>query len=427
MYKLIAFFLFLLPYRMSFAQKEIQSYVTGNTATIASIDPEATGFEDLIPVGNAIGDAKIVMLGEQDHGDAPTFAAKIRLVNYLHKSKGFDVLAFESDLFSATYGFEQLPDPGKNFAGYYKANIFPYWTICDASSTLFTKFIPESFSSNNPMILAGFDNQMYLRYSYQHLSKSIDSIAQALDLPLVHQEAQFKEQLATIELLSNQMLVLSKNKKYYEQAAESFQVLKAQLSKKLEPQSFWLLVIDNLIATCNQIAYKDADFTKSCNFRDAQMAANLKWLCEVKYPGKKILVWAANYHISKYTGHFKKKSMNESLAMASIFVHDPLLLAQTYSIGFSSYGGDAGRIGTNTFRVDQPDRNGFENWIDKSVNYAFVDFKAFNLVNPGFNTEFPLKSSVSAQGVHKSHNAQWNKMFDGIFFIRHMYPCKIKY
>lgn len=277
------------------------------------------------------------------------------------------------------------------------------------------------------MILAGFDNQMYLRYSYQHLSKSIDSIARSLELDLVHQEAQFREQLSTIELLSNQMLVLSKNRKYYEQAAESFQVLKAQLAKKPEPQSFWLLVVDNLIATCNQIAYKDADFIKSCNFRDAQMAANLKWLCEVKFPGKKIIVWAANYHISKYTGHFKKKSGYESLAMASIFINEPRLLAQTYSIGFSSYDGDAGRIGTNTFRVDQPDKNGFENWIDKSTNYAFVDFRSFNLVNPGFSTEFPLKSSVSPQGVHKSHDAQWNRMFDGIFFIRHMYPCKIKY
>ena len=268
---------------------------------------------------------------------------------------------------------------------------------------------------------------MYLRYSYQHLSKSIDSIARSLELELVHQEAQFREQLSTIELLSNQMLVLSKNRKYYEQAAESFQVLKAQLAKKPEPQSFWLFVVDNLIATCNQIAYKDADFIKSCNFRDAQMAANLKWLCEVKFPGKKIIVWAANYHISKYTGHFKKKSGYESLAMASIFINEPRLLAQTYSIGFSSYDGVAGRIGTNTFRVDQPDKNGFENWIDKSTNYAFVDFRAFNLVNPGFSTEFPLKSSVSPQGVHKSHDAQWNRMFDGIFFIRHMYPCKIKY
>lgn len=427
MNKLIAVLIILLAAQLSVAQPAIKDYVTGNTAAIASIDPATSGFEDLTPIGNAIGDARIVMLGEQDHGDAPTFAAKIRLVIYLHKTKGFDVLAFESDLFSSTYGFEQLPDPRAGFPGYYKANIFPYWTICDAATPLFTKYFPESFATANPLILAGFDNQMYLRYSYQHLGKTMDSISRSIDLAIVHQESQYKELLATIELLSNQMLVLSKNRKYYEQAALSFQEFRNQLAKKLEPQSFWLLVADNLITSCNQIAYKDADFTKSCNYRDSQMAANLEWLCNNKYPGKKIIVWAANYHVSKYSGHFNKKSMNESMAMATVFAGDEKLRAQTYSIGFASYDGDAGRIGTTAFRIDKPENNGFENWIDKTVNYAFVDFRPFNIQQPGFNDEFPLKSSVSAQGVHKSHDALWNRMFDGIFFIRHMYPCKISY
>ena len=60
-----------------FAQVDIRSYVNNNTATIASIDPEAAEFEDLTPIGNAIGDARIVMLGEQDHGDAPTIIRRI--------------------------------------------------------------------------------------------------------------------------------------------------------------------------------------------------------------------------------------------------------------------------------------------------------------------------------------------------------------
>jgi len=118
--------------------------------------------------------------------------------------------------------------------------------------------------------------------------------------------------------------------------------------------------------------------------------------------------------------------MNKDISMATEFVKDEQLNTQTYVLGFSSYDGDAGRLGTNIFSVDKPSKNGFETWINDSVNYAFVNFKEFNQLNPKYDKEFEMKSSVTGQGVHKSHLAQWNKMFDGIFFIRHIYPCKIK-
>lgn len=63
------------------AQILIKKYVKENTIPIATIEPDSTNFFDLRAIGNAIGKARIVMLGEQDHGDAPTFLAKTRLIN----------------------------------------------------------------------------------------------------------------------------------------------------------------------------------------------------------------------------------------------------------------------------------------------------------------------------------------------------------
>ena len=82
---------------MSFMDRDkgIKDYVKKNLHIVNSINPKDTNFDDLVE----IGDAKLVLLGEQCHGDGDTFAAKSRLVKYLHEKKGFNVLAFEADFF----------------------------------------------------------------------------------------------------------------------------------------------------------------------------------------------------------------------------------------------------------------------------------------------------------------------------------------
>jgi erythromycin esterase-like protein len=408
------------------SQNEIESFVRQKTVPISSIDPDSLNFDDLEQIGNAIGDARIVMMGEQDHGDAPAFAAKTRLINYLHNKKGFNVVAFESDFFSATYGFENISKTTSAFLKYYKGNIIPFWTLCDACNSFFTKLVPESFATANPYIIAGFDNQQYLNLSGSTLSKIIDSMVRSNKLDILKDETVYNEIIAAIGTLSNRFICTTQKKDFYKKSVDDLLLLKTQLDATFKVDNIWSLLTDNLICFARQLILKDGNFTAFANTRDLQMAKNLAWLCSVKYPTEKIIVWAANFHVGKYSGHFSKGNMNKDISMATTFVQNEQLNKQTYVLGFSSYDGDAGRIGTKTFAVDKPDKNGFETWINDSINYAFINFKDFNQSNPAYNKEFEMKSSVTDQGVHKSHAAQWNKMFDGVFFIRHMYPCKVK-
>ena len=72
------------------------AWLSRNAIQINSIDPTIANddFADLKPLKAAIGNSRIVVLGEQSHGDGATFLAKCRLVKFLHQRMGFDVLAW---------------------------------------------------------------------------------------------------------------------------------------------------------------------------------------------------------------------------------------------------------------------------------------------------------------------------------------------
>src|SRR5918999_3773876 len=51
-------------------------------------------------LARAIGDARVIMLGEPWHGDGGAIRLRAELVKLLHQHLGFDVLAFEADFYS---------------------------------------------------------------------------------------------------------------------------------------------------------------------------------------------------------------------------------------------------------------------------------------------------------------------------------------
>lgn len=408
-----------------YSQSEIRSFVFSNTIPIKIPESGSSDFAEFNSIGNAIGDARYVMLGEQDHGDAPAFLVKTRLIQYLHEKKGFNVIAFESDFFSATNGYENFAKTKQDFFRFYKSNLVPYWTLCDATNELFTKIIPESFNTASPFIIAGFDNQMFYKYSTSNLSLFIDSLSKSYNLNIVNNESIYNRILTGIKTLSNPMLCAKERKSFYDNAIEDLTTLRSEFNAKLGNDNIGCVLLNNLIAFAEQLLKKN-NFTEMVNVRDKQMAETLTWLCKVKYPKEKIIIWAANYHISKNMGHFRKKSLNDNISMATEFVKDSELDKLTYVLGFTSYDGEAGRIGTKKFTVDEPHKNGLERWINNSTDYAFINFKTFNSQYPNFQTEFEMKSCVSDNNVHKSYPAKWNRIFDGLFFIRHMYPCNFK-
>lgn len=408
------FLLFLLSLTIqTYGQKKIKDYVEKNTDIIRTIEPNSLNFNDLEMFGKAIGDSRIVMLGEQDHGDAPTFLAKTRLIKYLHEKKGFNVLAFESDFYALNEGWDRLEKQKAKIDTFLRGNIFSIWTNCKQCDNLFYNYIPQSFEGENLLTISGFDSQVHGQYS-NTLKIFIDDFLKAKSISFTNTKSYQNSFLPFIDSTG-----ISKDLTKHQLFVNQIDTIFNQLPKNLEGR-FELLVLQNLKESCrNGISFltKGKDYME---IRDRQMSENLKWLINKKFPNQKIIVWAHSAHILKNRNLIKPVFSTENWTnMGHFFTRDSLLSEQTYILGFSSKFGTAGRI-TNpkTYNVVPPVRNSFETWIHNDIQYGFVDFKKFRDLNPKSKEYFNMKGKY-----HSYNEAVWTQVFDGVFYIRDMFPC----
>jgi erythromycin esterase len=255
---------------------------------------------------------------------------------------------------------------------------------------------------------------MILHYSSKNIVAKLDSVLRALDLPIVKQRNYISHILPAIDSLRYFYSAIPQSANFHSNCGNYLDEIKRQASEKLPKDDFWIMTIENLIQ--ENIEFKTADYWQKRDVRDFQMAQNMQWLTKVKYPNEKIIVWAANYHVAKYSDISKNYPYKKLISMGSYFTQDSSLLRQTYIIGFTSYEGEAGRIGMQNYKVRKPKPGGFENWIDQSYNYAFVDFKGLAKRSETFYLKGLSHSSAFKR--------DWANVFDGVFYIKKMYPCE---
>jgi erythromycin esterase len=148
------------------------------------------------------------------------------------------------------------------------------------------------------------------------------------------------------------------------------------------------------------------------------MADNLYWLYHGKYAGKKMIVWAANGHIARHMNTASPKLLfyNETTGN-EIYKR---LKDTVYALACTSYSGSfggtyGGAVAYNKHLIHTPHGECLENWVhSKGFNYGFIDFKKYK-----GNSKFKM---AGAMAMHSETEARWGSIFDGVFYIRQMFP-----
>jgi erythromycin esterase len=280
-------------------------WLRGNHHAIRQAAPSARpdDFADLQFLKTVIGDRRIVQLGESHHSVAEYGAIKTRLIKFLHQQMGFDVLAFESSIYECyAVDFRQMTASDALFA-----SIFRVWAFEDVLPLF--QYLKDSQETARPLTFAGFDPQISSATGAHSRPAFFARVISALDPEYAREVAQFDAQFVeriqrsdgpTYARDEEERLVAfyTRLSTYLEQQRERLQtLLDDDTAPMIAQRAAWSSVkLVQLLRSYGQNP-DDTSLQGHMAIRDNAMADNLTFLANDLYPGKKIIVWAANIHV----------------------------------------------------------------------------------------------------------------------------------
>ena len=397
------------------------AWLQANAVPVRSVDPADTDFSDLAAFGKMIGDARIVMLGEQSHGDGTVFHAKTRLIKYLHEQLGFDVLAVESGLYDVQKAWELL-QMGEEPVSAIRRGMFGIWTRSEQVLPLMD-YVGQRAKTARPLVMAGFDSQLtasssrdfwvsdLLTFLYTHnvaLPASWTAARPVLDSLIMGRyyqskatEEQQKVFFAVIDSITARVATLP--------VSDTATLFWQQNLRSIRAHATF-----NFVFEPNPPAFKASDN----NGRDVQMAENLIWLAERRYPGKKIIVWAATFHNIRNPTTVGEPGFYEGLRTMGHVAWEKLG-EQIYNLGFVASEGKLGPWSAQTKRdVPVPSPESLDGLLASTTHdLAILDFR--NLPPGGEWLRSPL---VSGPLGYSPMSADWTRVLDGVMYTRVMTP-----
>jgi erythromycin esterase len=421
------------PTKSATGDEERVAWLKSHAAAIRSIDPNDADFADLEPFRRAIGDSRIVLLGEQSHGDGATFHAKTRLIRFLHEKCGFDVLAFESGLYDCHKAWSLLREGKVSPAKAIGNGVFAIWTQSEQVRPLI-EYLAAQEKTSRPLELAGFDCQFTAEASSAFLADDLSVFIEKLPEKARPQD----EWTAVVEAC--RAMTRPPTKISAPQRA-AFAACREALASTAAPEGiseadfeFWKQFVESAAAYADAQKFLSTnnvdDMREYTNVRDPQMARNLIWLARSASPGRKIIVWAASMHIMRNPATVKmiiKADGRPIEPHQAIGHHDKTrtmgneawqeLSDEMYSVAFTAAEGEF-KIPwwEEPRKLDPVVPGSLEDLFSQAgFTYAFLDLR-----HCGDGGKWLSEPLASRPLGHADSECDWTQVFDAFVFTRTM-------
>ncbi|MEM8526161.1 MAG: erythromycin esterase family protein [Bacteroidota bacterium] len=232
---------------------------------------------------------RIICLGEEWHFTETFSQVKNRIVKYLHQELGYNVIIFESSFQGALIAqTENLKDKERLFE--------TVQTIWRTESVLdLMRYISKSTEESNPIQQYGIDLygtytnkfklklEEFLKLNYPSLDKeilAIDSKIQEDYLTKHRGRKKFKSQITLKEI-------------------EQYKALLLRIRNNTDSSNYVFNRSLLIKAIENRILLGESLISNNLFFREKVMSDNITWIVDQLRENDKIIIWAADIHISK--------------------------------------------------------------------------------------------------------------------------------
>jgi erythromycin esterase len=327
------------------ATRQVDSTTDAQTAKRAAADLKRTApplatievghtFYDLVPFGAAVGDARIVALGEATFGTREFFAIKQRLLEYLVKEKGFTIFAINANYLEATTLDLYIKSGEGDPKALLKGMLWPWNTEEALAVVEWMREFNKAPGTHATLRFASFG----IPPASVVIPQVVDYLKRCSPLDAFTAESNYAPLLKMESRLGEA----------YDDAASRAADRAEAVVKLLDVKR------DLLVQSSSLAAWRDARQAaenarqnaatriagKGSSYNNEMMARNIRWLAKDAYPGEKIVVWGHNALVGfapgdaeKSVGNWLREEFGEQLYVTGFAFHRGELLAPGFQNG----------------------------------------------------------------------------------------------